>query len=224
MVLTSSGLREKSAIILLGILPLLFSYLARPYAIGIAISVALLLLAVFTLFYFPYLPNAFDFLCQALFGTIYIGFCASHLVLLRALPDGVFWLLFLSALTVASDSGAYYIGKLLGRRKLCPKVSPGKTVEGFAGGLVAGTLAATVVAFFFLPGQSAAKIILLAVFLICLGVLGDLTESIIKRSTGVKDSGTIMPGHGGILDRADSILLTAPVLYYFVYFGFLVCS
>ena len=119
-----------------------------------------------------------------------------------------------------SDAGAYFAGRALGKHKLAPGISPGKTVEGLIGGLVAaGGFAALATATFFpqLPYQFS---IPLAIVLAVVGVLGDLCESAMKRGSGSKDAGSIIPGHGGFLDRLDSLLFGAPILYYFTRFYF----
>lgn len=123
---------------------------------------------------------------------------------------GAQWLLFLLVLVTAVDSGAYFTGRRYGRVKLAPRVSPGKTWEGVFGGLAAGLLAACAgAAWFALP---LAPFLLLAVAVIAFSIVGDLTESLFKRRAGVKDSGTLFPGHGGVLDRIDSLTAAAPVL------------
>lgn len=123
---------------------------------------------------------------------------------------GAQWLLFLLILVTATDSGAYFTGRRFGRVKLAPRVSPGKTWEGVIGGLAAGCLAAWAGAGWFdLP---ALPFLLLAVAVIVFSIVGDLTESLMKRRAGVKDSGTLFPGHGGMLDRIDSLTAAAPVL------------
>lgn len=127
-------------------------------------------------------------------------------------PDGHRWLLLVLAMIWAADSGAYFAGRRLGRRKLSPQISPNKTVEGLLGGLAAALLLALVAAPF--AGASLAQ--LPAVALVALAatgfsVIGDLFESLLKRHVGVKDSGDLIPGHGGILDRLDSVLAALPV-------------
>ena len=165
-------------------------------------------------FWYPDFEDGFLFLSRSGFGIFYIGLCAAHIVLLRLLPGGVGWLAVLTAITIGSDTGAYYVGRKFGRRKLCPAISPGKTIAGAVGGLLVGTLAALVVGSL-LPGQVSILFCLVAgVILVPVGIIGDLTESVIKRATGSKDSGTLLAGHGGLLDRVDSLLLTAPTLYY----------
>jgi phosphatidate cytidylyltransferase len=120
-----------------------------------------------------------------------------------------------------SDTGAYYAGKTFGRRKLFPLISPKKTVAGGIGGVAAGVIAAEGVNLLFPQPAHPLFLLLAAVVLICIGICGDLTESLIKRSVGVKDSGTILQGHGGLLDRVDSLLLTGPALFYLIYFQWL---
>lgn len=160
-------------------------------------------------------------------GIIYLGLPFSHLLLLRFMQSDIIletafgsmevgaaliWTAFIG--TWASDTFAYFTGRALGRHKLCPNVSPGKTVEGFAGGII-GTMAALlgVGMLFDLPLIHMAP---LGVMIALVATLGDLVESSLKRHTGIKDSGSILPGHGGVLDRFDSILFTVPFVYYYV--------
>jgi phosphatidate cytidylyltransferase len=122
---------------------------------------------------------------------------------------------------MGSDSGAYYTGRALGRHKLAPRISPGKTWEGAAGGMLASLLTAVLAHYWFFPELPLRIALPLAAAMNILGVLGDLTESALKRGAGAKDAAQILPGHGGLLDRLDSLLFNAPVLYYFgrLYFG-----
>ena len=165
--------------------------------------------------------DVFSYLSRGSFASIYISLCMAHVVLIRFLPQGPYWLTMLIAVVAGSDTGAYYAGRAFGRRKLFPQISPKKTVAGSVGGMAAGLATAGGLSLFF-PGKANPFLLLLAsALLIIVGIAGDLTESMIKRSMGVKDSGTILFGHGGLLDRIDSLLLTAPVLYYLLYFGIL---
>ena len=159
------------------------------------------------------------FVSRHWFGVFYIGFCASHLILLRSIPDGVFWLLVLTFITVFSDTAAYYVGRKLGKTKLYPALSPGKTRAGALGGIIGGMLGGLVVAVIVFDNANFIMVGLLSLILSAIGIIGDLIESLIKRVSGVKDSGQILPGHGGLLDRCDSILLSAPALYYALYWG-----
>jgi phosphatidate cytidylyltransferase len=149
-------------------------------------------------------------------GMMYIGLMLGYLVSVRLLPQGEWLLFFLLLVTWAADAGAYYAGTLYGRRALAPRISPKKTVEGLAGGLFAALLIAFVARWGFLPDLSNLDCLVLAVLLTLAGLWGDLVESAIKRSVGVKDSGGLLPGHGGMLDRLDSLLFTAPAFYYYV--------
>ncbi|MGI6637959.1 MAG: phosphatidate cytidylyltransferase [Desulfobulbus sp.] len=162
--------------------------------------------------------NVLHFLSTAGFGGLYIGLCSAYLMLLRLLPHGSFWLILLTAIIAGSDTGAYYSGRRFGRRKIFPNISPKKTLEGVLGGIFCGVAFAIVVQLFMDGPISQALLVPVAVFLVLVGIAGDLTESMIKRASGVKDSGTILAGHGGLLDRIDSLLLSAPVLYYLLYF------
>jgi phosphatidate cytidylyltransferase len=121
----------------------------------------------------------------------------------------------LLAVIVVSDSLAFFVGHAIGRTRLAPGVSPGKSVEGALGGLLGGVLGALVVRHLGLPGLPALHAAGLGLAVAAMGIVGDLDESLIKRWAGVKDSGTLFPGHGGMLDRLDSLLFGAPVLYYY---------
>ncbi|KGD83369.1 CDP-diglyceride synthetase [Pantoea stewartii subsp. indologenes] len=124
---------------------------------------------------------------------------------------GAWWLLFVMFLVWGADSGAYMFGKLFGRHKLAPKVSPGKTWEGFLGGLVSSALIAVLFASFAPLTIPTGTLVMCAVMSTLASVLGDLTESMFKREAGIKDSGNLIPGHGGILDRIDSLTAAVPV-------------
>jgi phosphatidate cytidylyltransferase len=156
-----------------------------------------------------------------LLGVVYIGFLFTFTVLVRemvgptrtGLPFGLHLFLLAWLATMAADTVAYAVGKALGKRKLCPAVSPGKTVEGAIGGVL-GSMA------FALPlgiwaGFPAGHAIALGALIAVAGLIGDLSKSIIKRDVGVKDFGTLIPGHGGVLDRFDSLLVSMPVAYFY---------
>ncbi len=144
-----------------------------------------------------------------IFNVIYIPYCLSHVILLET-P----WIFFVLVVIFAADSGAYYTGKKFGRHKLCPGVSPGKTVEGALGGFFASLIVAVVFGIFVHTDKKLLQLVLMGAILNIIGQLGDLCESYIKRSRGVKDSSNILPGHGGLLDRLDSLLFAFPALYY----------
>jgi phosphatidate cytidylyltransferase len=168
-------------------------------------------------------------------GVFYVAFLGSHLVGVRTgftnlfgetdtylVGDAFFshtlsthLLSFFFLVLMGSDTGAYYTGRALGRHKLAPAVSPGKTWEGAAGGMVASLLMAALSHFWFFPELSLPVALALAGMMNVLGVVGDLTESALKRGANAKDAAQILPGHGGLLDRLDSLLFNAPLLYYF---------
>lgn len=147
-------------------------------------------------------------------GAIYVAMPLAHLVLLREVEDGRWWTLFAFTVVWLNDTCAYYGGKNFGRKKLAPAISPGKTVEGAVCGLAGGIVSAFIFVNVFDMQINPGRVVLFALALGVAGILGDLSESIIKRGAGVKDSGTLIPGHGGMLDRIDSMLFAVPVMYY----------
>ena len=151
-------------------------------------------------------------------GILYVGWLLSYLVALRGLDGGRNWVFLALFTTWASDTAAFFIGGKLGRHKLAPNISPGKTWEGATGGIL-GAIIVSILFFtatpFHLPltyWQAIPLSILVSIF----GQVGDLVESLLKRNMGVKDSGKLMPGHGGVLDRMDSIIFAGIVVYYYV--------
>ena len=167
---------------------------------------------------YQFLEDSYLYFCRLAFGLIYIGLLGAHIVLLRYLPEGGAWLIIVSTITACSDSGAYFIGRAIGKHKLCPHISPNKTIEGALGGIVAGILGAILFAFLLLPDIYWLFLVFSSLLIAVVGIAGDLTESIVKRGTGTKDSGKCLAGHGGILDRVDSLLFAGPVLYYLIIF------
>lgn len=131
------------------------------------------------------------------------------------LKDGKFWILFLLTVTFAGDTASFYFGKLLGAHKLSD-ISPGKTIEGSIAGLIASLVFGGLFSKVFFPSLSILPIVLLAFAMALSCQVGDLAESMLKRISKVKDSGTILPGHGGMLDRIDSLLFAIPVLYLYL--------
>jgi phosphatidate cytidylyltransferase len=148
----------------------------------------------------------------AVFPMLYLGLPIGAMMVIRALYGRE--ALFLLLLTViVSDTAQYYSGRAFGRRLLAPAISPKKTVEGAIGGFVCGALLLTIVGAWWAPTLPIAVRAALGVTLVALGIAGDLFESMLKRSANVKDSSTLIPGHGGILDRIDALLFAAPVYY-----------
>jgi len=155
----------------------------------------------------------------AILGVVYVGGLTAPLALLhRTLPEGPLWVITAIAATFGNDTGAYFAGRGFGRHKLYPSISPGKTVEGALGGLVATVLLLFVFRATFFPALTPADCLLVAIPGSILGPIGDLVESLMKRSAGVKDSGHLIPGHGGLLDRLDALLFVGAWIYvYAVY-------
>ncbi len=150
-----------------------------------------------------------------LLGVLYVGFFIPHVALLREQPDGWRWVLFTVYTAMGSDSGAYFAGRTWGRRKLLPAVSPSKTVEGALGGLAGAVVVALLCRLVFFPLLGPRETVGVALAIAVLAALGDLCESALKRAFGAKDSGWIIPGHGGILDRLDSLLFPFVFAYYY---------
>ena len=168
-----------------------------------------------------------------IFGIVYLGWLLSHAVLLRNIGDikpvaeyalnsqglkdpGFFFIFFTVACTFLNDTGAYFTGLRIGKRKLAPEISPGKTVEGTIGGIIACILTGIIVNYGFGSPLSSDWTIAFSLLIAVSAVFGDLVESAIKRGAGIKDTGDIVPGHGGVLDRFDSLIFVFPVSYYFV--------
>jgi phosphatidate cytidylyltransferase len=144
-------------------------------------------------------------LAAAGFGVLYVGGLLAALPILHA-RFGPAWVALAIALSFGNDTGAYFAGRALGKRKLAPAISPGKTIEGAIGGLLANLIVALVARQFFMPELSLRDAIMIAVPSAIVGPAGDLMESLLKRAAGAKDSGRLLPGHGGILDRIDALL------------------
>lgn len=197
----------------------LFSFISwgNLYAIPImAFLWAVIPMAYFMFTYRTCNSHPTEVIGKAVLGPLYVVLPLSMLMIIDGFPRGHLWVFFILSVVFAGDTGAFYIGRILGKHKLHPKVSPGKTWEGAAGGLVASLLVA------FLWGQFSTLypldlyIVGLTVLLSAASQIGDLTESMLKRNHNVKDSGGILPGHGGILDRIDGVLFSVPVLYLFL--------
>ena len=151
-----------------------------------------------------------------LLGILYLSLLLSFLPLLRRMPEGAVYIYYLFVVTWAGDAGAFYFGINFGRNKLCASLSPGKSVEGSLAGLLASVGASFLARWWFFSGLQPFHALTLGVLLGIAGQLGDLSESLLKRALAVKDSGSLIPGHGGFLDRVDSLLFTGPLLYFYV--------
>jgi phosphatidate cytidylyltransferase len=153
-----------------------------------------------------------------LLGAVYVGTLGGTIAALQLLPprpQGPWRIALLLVVIVFSDSLAFFVGHAVGRRRLAPAISPGKSVEGALGGLLGGVLGALAVRPIGFPNLPLLHATALGLLVAAMGIVGDLDESLIKRWAGVKDSGRLFPGHGGMLDRLDSLLFGAPVLYYY---------
>ncbi|HEX28690.1 TPA: phosphatidate cytidylyltransferase [Candidatus Poribacteria bacterium] len=201
---------EPIGVLTVGIMPIL-AYLSlnpMPFLVG-----AILLVSLFNVVHRKG-EGALLSLSSAVFGLIYIGWMYGfHLVELRMMDEGLKLILLLLAVIWLGDTGAYFTGKAIGRHKLIPAVSPGKTIEGSIGGLIWGIGGAIAVKYIFtLDLLSLPHLISLSLVMGITGQIGDLTESIIKRNAGMKDSGNLIPGHGGMFDRCDSMIPAVPVM------------
>jgi len=158
-------------------------------------------------------PSVVESTYKQSLGLVYIPLLLSHLVLIRSQADGISWVFLPLCVVFSGDTVAYYAGTYLGRHKLCPAVSPGKTWEGAIGGLAASLGAGALYKWLFLRELPWVPGLLLFAAIAVAGQVGDLFESELKRVAGVKDSGVLLPGHGGMLDRIDALLFAAPVAY-----------
>ena len=175
------------------------------------------ILCVFILFLWSVKESTFDVLLVAkvIFGIMYIPLLTSHFILLRLLEKGVYWILLVLIIAIVGDTAGLYIGKYFGKNKLSMLVSPGKTIEGTIG-LVFGSVSGCLIfSYFFFPEVSRVHILIISFVGSIIGQMGDLCESAIKRNYGLKDASSLLPGHGGLLDRMDSLIFIAPFVYYY---------
>lgn len=193
---------------------ILAAFVLEPISVEMGVFVALLLIPASYVFAKGSLEEALPSSAIAVMATLYVGMLGGSLIRLRGdFPVGPKLIFFLLIVVWTGDAGAYYTGKAFGRHKLSPRISPKKTVEGLVGGIATSIVAAIVIHFTFFPEFPLVHAVIAGVILSACGVIGDLAESLWKRSADVKDSGTLIPGHGGFLDRFDSIYFTAPILY-----------
>ena len=155
-------------------------------------------------------------LAYTMLGVFYIGICLAAPILIRDLADGHKLILLACCGVWGADIGAYYVGRAIGKNKLAPKISPGKTIEGAIGGVALSIASCFLFAQFFFQEADTATVIASGLIGGVVGPAGDLSESMLKRFFGVKDSGTILPGHGGLLDRIDALMFAMPVFYVFI--------
>lgn len=202
----------------------LSTYFRNPDLLPIVVTAAILV-SLICLLLRPSREKAFDRWAWTIAGALYIGWMLSYWLNLRGLEDGRNWVYLAMLTTFANDTGAYFIGRSRGKHKLAPRISPAKTWEGAIGGLASALAGAVVIAtvlrlislklgplFVFDYWQ----VILLGFIVGLFAQLGDVVESLLKRNMGVKEAGSLLPGHGGVLDRFDSLIFVGAVIYYYV--------
>jgi phosphatidate cytidylyltransferase len=185
--------------------------------VGIALLVSLLAAMGYALWVFEKHPeeDAPGSWVAIVFGILFIGWLGSHFFRLRGVPEmAAAWTALAMLGTWIADSGAYVFGKTLGRHKLAPRLSPNKTIEGYVGGIVVGVLFTVLIAYFL--DLDLLKALVLGILVSIVSPVGDLGVSMLKRAAGVKDSGNILPGHGGALDRIDSLVWSVAMAYFLV--------
>jgi len=187
------------------------TYLYKDTGLAATIAIIFFIFSIWFVLYYPEF-SLID-MAVALLATIYVSLFG-YVFLVRTMYGWV-WVVFMLAGTWGSDTFAYFTGKFFGKHRLAQFLSPGKTIEGAVGGVV-GSLLVAVVFIFLYPSLPRVPLLLLGLFVGIAAQVGDLVESAFKRQVGVKDAGDIIPGHGGMLDRFDSMLFTAPLVYYFV--------
>jgi phosphatidate cytidylyltransferase len=197
-----------------GVLPFAF-YVSGRANQGVVAALVVLSLMV-GLFARQELATSLQSVAFTLLGVFYVSWLFSYVLLLRLLSDGPNYVLYIFGVVWLGDAAALMVGTLIGRHKLAPSISPGKTIEGAVGGLLGSLCGATLGGLWLLGPFTLAQCLAIGCMLAVLGQLGDLSESFLKRSAGIKDSGVVIPGHGGILDKVDGILFGAPALYYYV--------
>ncbi|MFY9556597.1 MAG: phosphatidate cytidylyltransferase [Blastocatellia bacterium] len=201
------------------------SFVFEEPALAVATLTALTIIVLATTVYRPeQIKTSLVSVSATVFGVIYVALLSGCLVGVRMIPaasaGGVSHLAsklltMFFAIVMMTDTGAYYTGRAIGRHKLAPRVSPGKTIEGSVGGFALAIVTGLVCKLTFFPELPVAHALALGAIIGVIGQIGDLAESMLKRGSNVKDSGNLLPGHGGMLDRVDSILFSAPLLYYY---------
>ena len=218
-ILRHRGSRPFAGLAVVGCLGVVGAFALRPpLVVALGALTAAALLAPALAMWRRETPEAMlDAVTTTFFPLLFVGLPFAHVVGLESIPgqDGSDLLLLAMVCVTLSDSGAYYAGSLFGSRPMAPLISPKKTWEGAAGGALGSVAGALVAHFWFFRRLSLAHALILGVVLCGAGILGDLAESALKRAAGVKDSSALLPGHGGVLDRVDSLLVAAPVLYYY---------
>jgi len=201
----------QTLIYLFAFLFIVAGYINKPGYFGIITSFGIII--IFINFLFVKRKTTINDITATIFAVFYTGLLPVHFLLLRNLTAAGY--LLLTFMTIwTSDIGAYFIGKKYGKHKLCENISPKKTIEGAIGGTLSGIIMAVLMSL--VTDLNIIHSLILGIIIVIFAQLGDLCESLIKRDAGVKDSGDIVPGHGGILDRADSYIFSGPAAYYYI--------
>ena len=218
LVLAGAGTWLKAIALSMGLMFPLATYWKGIFSLTLATVAMLFIVLLVHLFLYAKHKAALPSLGAIIFSQLYIPFLLSHLFLIFRLPFGRRWIFFILFVIFAADTGAYYAGHRWGKHKLWPSVSPGKTVEGALGGLFASLVIALIAGKLLLysGGFGLGFTLVLAFALAWVGQMGDLMESMLKRLSQVKDASSLLPGHGGLLDRLDSLIFAFPLTYYSV--------
>jgi len=226
--LGAKGIKAQKVLGMVGGLGIgLGAYLGELFYMVLIFSVFLFLILGFQLFHRD-IKVAISTVSGTILGMVYVGWLVSHIILLRnwegrtgRVDLGLFFVILVIAVTFLSDAGAFFIGRKWGRHKMSPEISPKKSWEGAVGAVVFGVVGGMICKIVFdqwiiSTGLSFWHCGILGLILVISAIVGDVVESLFKRDAGVKDSGVIIPGHGGILDRLDSIVFTVPIAYYYL--------
>lgn len=185
----------------------------------LVLALNLMALSIFVLSRFAADQTIFNSISKQVLGIVYIPVPLCLLIFIRQMEGGTFWIIWLLIVIFANDTGAFYTGTFFGKRPLAPKISPKKTIEGSLGGITASIIAGFIFCLIFFQDLSLSFLTIPGSFMLAVaGQIGDLFESAMKRASGIKDSGRILPGHGGMLDRIDGVLPAIPVLYTYLVF------
>jgi len=196
------------------------SFYFEALSLELALFAALMVLGIYFILAMNTLEKLMKFpsaVALTFFGAIYLSFTMNHFYYLR-MDKGPFWIYFLFTVIFIGDTGAYVVGKLIGQHKMAPLASPRKTWEGSIGGVVAACMGGVAAQQILFPDAVWWKAAVFAFFIHAVAQMSDPLESLFKRAAGVKDSSNILPGHGGLLDRIDSLILAAPFFYYLLKF------
>ncbi|AMP20153.1 hypothetical protein AZF37_02290 [endosymbiont 'TC1' of Trimyema compressum] len=201
--------------LVLGVLYFIGLYFFSLWVLPICLFAIFLYGAILVIAKYP--SVAFKNIKSTLFGFVYCYVFPSGIYLIREEKDGLLWIVYIILAVVLSDVFAYFIGKKIGKRKIAPKISPNKSLEGLIAGIIIGSIGATTFAYFFLK-MSILFAFVASIAIIIIGVIGDLFESHLKREANLKDSGDALPGHGGFLDRFDSVIFASGFVYILLFY------